>query len=116
MPVLEIVAEANTCNLVPSPYCILRQEIDPVDVMKQGFFFFLMSEPPNEEEDFKKIDKVEIQLICNTPFKVSLLTFLPCDCIAIIGIRHKSQRLHYHLWLQVWGPIFKCPNNPLDPD
>ena len=59
--------------------------------MQQGFFYKLnISEPPNEEEGFKKIDKVEIQLICNTPFKVSLLTSLPCDCIAIIDIKVKG--------------------------
>lgn len=30
------------------------------------------SEPPSEEEGFNKIDKVDVQLVCDTPYKVCL--------------------------------------------
>ena len=36
----------------------------------------MISEPPGEEEGFSEISKVEMQLICDTPFKVILST--PC--------------------------------------
>ena len=34
-------------------------------------WFFFYSEPVSEEEGFSKIDKVDVQLVCDTPYKVS---------------------------------------------
>lgn len=35
------------------------------------WLYFHDLEPPNEEEGFRKIDKVDVRLICDTPYKVS---------------------------------------------
>lgn len=38
---------------------------------KMGCAAFNFSELPDKEEGFSKIDQVEIQLICDTPYKVT---------------------------------------------
>lgn len=44
----------------------------------------MISEPPAEGEGFNEISKVEVQLICDTPFKVILW---PCLCKIPVGIK-----------------------------